>query len=155
MHSKGVTDADLLSILQIINLENLLTAYPEGWDAEAEWRDVLSGGLQQRVAMARLFYHKPKYAILDECTSSVTLDTEKVMYETAKGLGITIMTVSHRRSLWKYHSKILQFDGQGHYVFTKLDAERRLALEDEKEELELQLRAVPEIERRIAELTAT
>jgi ATP-binding cassette, subfamily D (ALD), peroxisomal long-chain fatty acid import protein len=154
MRSKGVTDADLLSILQTLNLENLITTYPKGWDTEAEWREVLSGGLQQRVAMARLFYHKPKYAILDECTSSVTLDTEKVMYETAKGLGITLMTVSHRRSLWKYHSKILQFDGQGHYIFTKLDAEKRLALEEEKEELELQLRAVPEIERRIAELTA-
>jgi len=154
MRSKGVTDADLLAILRILSLEHILELYPEGWDAEAEWRDVLSGGLQQRVAMARLFYHRPRYAILDECTSSVTLETEKVMYDNAKTLGITLMTVSHRRSLWKYHSRILQFDGQGHYVFTKLDAEKRLKLEDEKEDLEVQLRQVPEIERRIAELTA-
>jgi len=154
MRSKGITDADLLAVLRILNLEHLLELYPEGWDAEAEWRDVLSGGLQQRVAMARLFYHRPRYAILDECTSSVTLDTEKVMYENAKALGITLMTVSHRRSLWKYHSRILQFDGQGNFVFTKLDAEKRLRLEDEKEDLEVLLRQVPEIERRIAELTA-
>jgi len=154
MRSKGITDADLLAVLRILNLEHLLELYPEGWDAEAEWRDVLSGGLQQRVAMARLFYHRPRYAILDECTSSVTLDTEKVMYENAKALGITLMTVSHRRSLWKYHSRILQFDGQGNFVFTKLDAEKRLQLEDEKEDLEVLLRQVPEIERRIAELTA-
>jgi ATP-binding cassette subfamily D (ALD) long-chain fatty acid import protein len=40
------------------------------------------------------------------------------------------MTVSHRRSLWKYHVKILQFDGQGGFVFTNLDAERRLELEE-------------------------
>jgi ATP-binding cassette subfamily D (ALD) long-chain fatty acid import protein len=52
------------------------------------------------------------------------------MYEEAKRLGITLMTVSHRRSLWKYHNMILQFDGQGHYVFTKLDAERRFQLEE-------------------------
>ncbi|KAH7627004.1 ABC transporter transmembrane region 2-domain-containing protein [Sordaria sp. MPI-SDFR-AT-0083] len=154
MRAKGVTDADLLAILKVLNLEHLLELYPEGWDAEAEWRDVLSGGLQQRVAMARLFYHKPRYAILDECTSSVTLDTEKVMYDNAKALGITLMTVSHRRSLWKYHTHILQFDGQGKYVFTKLDAERRLELEDEKEDLDVLLRQVPELERRIAELTA-
>jgi ATP-binding cassette subfamily D (ALD) long-chain fatty acid import protein len=154
MRSKGATDADLLSILRILDLEHLLELYPEGWDAEAEWRDVLSGGLQQRVAMARLFYHRPRYAILDECTSSVTLDTEKVMYDNAKALGITLMTVSHRRSLWKYHSKILQFDGQGNYVFTKLDADRRMKLEDEKEELDVLLRQVPELERRIEELTA-
>ncbi|KAK3293229.1 ABC transporter transmembrane region 2-domain-containing protein [Chaetomium fimeti] len=153
MANKGVTDDDLHAILRILSLEHLLGVYPGGWDAEAEWKDVLSGGLQQRVAMARLFYHRPRYAILDECTSSVTLDTEKVMYDTAKELGITLMTVSHRRSLWKYHTHILQFDGQGHYVFSRLDPEKRMALEDEKEELEVLLRGVPEIERRVKELT--
>ncbi|KAL1997425.1 hypothetical protein VTN49DRAFT_865 [Thermomyces lanuginosus] len=153
MQAKGTTDADLESILEILEISSLLDR-PNGWDAEEEWRDVLSGGLQQRIAMARLFYHRPKFAILDECTSSVTLEIEKVMYDTAKDLGITLMTVSHRRSLWRYHKMILQFDGQGGYVFTKLDWERRMKLEDEKEELELQLRAVPEIERRIAELTS-
>ncbi|KAH6891239.1 ABC transporter transmembrane region 2-domain-containing protein [Thelonectria olida] len=154
MRARGVTDADLLDILKTLGLEHLVDLYEEAWDAEAEWRDVLSGGLQQRVAMARLFYHRPRYAILDECTSSVTLDTEKVMYDTAKSLGITLMTVSHRRSLWKYHTHILQFDGQGNYVFTRLDADRRLKLEDEREDLEIKLRQVPELERRIAELTA-
>lgn len=154
MAARRVTDDDLLAILRVLQLEHLVTLYPEGWDAEAEWRDVLSGGLQQRVAMARCFYHRPRFAILDECTSSVTLDMERVMYEHAKSLGITLMTVSHRRSLWKYHGWILQFDGHGGYIFTRLDAERRLALEDEKEDLEIRLRQVPEIERRIAELTA-
>ncbi|KAI9680223.1 MAG: hypothetical protein M1829_001460 [Trizodia sp. TS-e1964] len=153
MRAKRVSDADLLKILQTMEIASLVER-EGGWDAEAEWRDVLSGGQQQRVAMARLFYHAPRYAILDECTSSVTLEIERVMYETAKALGVTLMTVSHRRSLWQYHERILQFDGQGSYVFTKLDAARRLALEDEKEELELQLRQVPEIERRIAELTS-
>ncbi|KAI2012707.1 ATP-binding cassette long-chain fatty acid transporter pxa2 [Ophidiomyces ophidiicola] len=174
MHEKGVTDSDLYDILTILEIPSIVDR-PGGWDAEEEWRDVLSGGLQQRIAMARLFYHKPKYAILDECTSSVTLEIEKVMYETAKKLGVTLMTVSHRRSLWKYHKKILQFDGQGHYVFTDLDWKRRLKLEEyvtsryktslslrmiltyktnsEKEEIDLELRAVPEIEKRIAELT--
>jgi ATP-binding cassette subfamily D (ALD) long-chain fatty acid import protein len=91
---------------------------------------------------------------LDECTSSQDLSTEKTLYETAKSLNITLITVSHRRSLWTYHENILQFDGQGGFVFTKLDADQRLRLEDEREELELQLRAVPEVERRIAELEA-
>ncbi|EGS23763.1 putative adrenoleukodystrophy protein [Thermochaetoides thermophila DSM 1495] len=153
MHSRGYTDADLLAILQILNLEHLVEMHPDGWEYEAEWRDLLSSGLQQRVAMARLFYHRPRYAILDECTSSVTLETEKIMYDTAKKLGVTLMTVSHRRSLWKYHTHILQFDGQGKYVFTRLDAERRMRLEDEKEELEVKLRQVPELERRLEELT--
>lgn len=132
MRTKGVTDADLLHVLAIVEIDGLVERYTDtgGWDAEQEWTDVLSGGLQQRVAMARLFYHAPRYAILDECTSSVTLEIERVMYEEAKRLGTTLMTVSHRRSLWKYHQKILQFDGQGQYIFAELDAERRLELEE-------------------------
>ena len=153
MRAKGITDTDLHQWLEAVDIAHVLDR-PGGWDAEDEWRDVLSIGLQQRVAMARLFYHAPRYAILDECTSSVTLEVEKAMYDTAKRLGVTLMTVSHRRSLWRYHDMILQFDGRGGYVFTKLDAERRLALEDEREELEARLRAVPDVERRVEELTA-
>ena len=152
MRAKGVTDGDLLKYLEAVEIGHVVDR-PKGWDAEDEWPSVLSMGLQQRVAMARLFYHKPKYAILDECTSSVTLEVEKQMYETAKSLGVTLMTVSHRRSLWQYHGWILQFDGQGGYFFGRLDADKRLKLEDEKEELNLQLRAIPELQRRIVELT--
>jgi ATP-binding cassette subfamily D (ALD) long-chain fatty acid import protein len=151
MRAKGFTDSDLLAILAVLDIANIVDR-EDGFDADLEWTDVLSGGLQQRVAMARLFYHRPRYAILDECTSSVTLDVERVMYEEAKRLGITLMTVSHRRSLWKYHTRILQFDGQGGYYFGKLDAERRAGLEDEKEEVERKLRGVGEIEGRIGEL---
>lgn len=57
-----------------------------------------------------------QYAILDECTSAVTLDIEKRMYEHATSLGVTMMTVSHRPSLWKYHSMVLQYDGMGGYI---------------------------------------
>ncbi|EXJ70825.1 ATP-binding cassette, subfamily D (ALD), member 2 [Cladophialophora psammophila CBS 110553] len=149
--AKHGSEEQLGQILSILEIESIVNR-PNGWDAVEEWRDVFSGGLQQRIAMARLFYHKPKYAILDECTSSVTLEMERKMYETAKGLGTTLMTVSHRRSLWKYHSMILQFDGQGNYVFCPLDAERRIKLEDEKEELETLLRGVDAWEARLKEL---
>lgn len=149
--AKNGSEDELLKILAILDIQSVIDR-PNGWDAVEEWRDVFSGGLQQRIAMARLFYHKPKYAILDECTSSVTLDMERKMYETAKSLGTTLMTVSHRRSLWRYHDYILQFDGKGGFGFGHLDSEKRIQLEDEKEELLAQLRSVENWQARVNEL---
>ncbi|KAK4935616.1 ATP-binding cassette long-chain fatty acid transporter pxa2 [Elasticomyces elasticus] len=149
--AKHGSDDDLLHILGILEIDSIVDR-KGGWEAMEEWRDVFSGGLQQRIAMARLFYHKPKYAILDECTSSVTSEMEKTMYETAKSLGTTLMTVSHRRSLWRYHNYILQFDGNGGFGFGPLDAEARIELEDEKEDLLAKLREAEAWQARVKEL---
>ncbi|OAV97508.1 hypothetical protein PTTG_25974 [Puccinia triticina 1-1 BBBD Race 1] len=112
MAARGVSDDDLLRILAIVNLDTIVQR-EGGWDVVREWRDALSGGDKQRLAICRLYYHSHKYAVLDECTSAVTLDVEKIMYEHATSLGITLLTVSHRPSLWKYHKYILQYDGEG------------------------------------------
>ena len=44
------------------------------------------------------------------------LEIEALMMQRAAQLGITLLTVSHRPSLWQYHKMILQYDGQGGYV---------------------------------------
>ena len=71
-------DAQLLGIFKVVELEEVLERCG-GWDSVKEWQDVLSGGEKQKLAMARLFYHKPKYAILDECTSAVAMLREGKM----------------------------------------------------------------------------
>ncbi|KAK8786372.1 hypothetical protein V5799_023854 [Amblyomma americanum] len=67
--------------------------------------------------MARLFYRQPQFAILDECTSAVSVDVEGSMYQYCRQAGITLFTVSHRKSLWKYHEYCLYMDGRGSYEF--------------------------------------
>ncbi|KNC53822.1 ATP-binding cassette [Thecamonas trahens ATCC 50062] len=119
-YAAGHTDDDLLGYLDHVHLAYIVTR-EGGWDTVADWADVLSGGEKQRVAMARLFYHRPQFAILDECTSAVSVDVEGFMYEHCRSeLGITLFTVSHRKSLWKYHDYVLAFDGRGGYSFSAI-----------------------------------
>lgn len=113
---KGTKDSDLLDILSKVQLEYILER-EGGWDSVQDWMDVLSGGEKQRIAMARLFYHRPQFAILDECTSAVSVDVEGYMYQYCKEVGITLFTVSHRKSLWKHHEYYLKMDGRGTYEF--------------------------------------
>lgn len=98
-----------------------IQAREKGLDAIEDWIDVLSGGEKQRIAMARLFYHSPQFAILDECTSAVSVDVEGSMYDYCREVGITLFTVSHRKSLWKHHDYYLKFDGRGDYEFSSID----------------------------------
>lgn len=120
MLRKGIRDDDLMTYLDIVKLTYIQERDGQ-WDAVADWMDVLSGGEKQRIAMARLFYHKPQFAILDECTSAVSVDVEGSMYQYCREVGITLFTVSHRRSLWKHHEFYLHMDGRGHYEFKPID----------------------------------
>lgn len=45
---------------------------------------------------------------MDECTSAVSVDVEGYMYEYCKSVGITLFTVSHRKSLWRHHNVIFK-----------------------------------------------
>ena len=79
----------LESLLKKVNLHHIIEHTQGDWEISLNWEDILSLGELQRVAMARLFYHSPKIAIMDECTSALDIDLERKMYEICKELGIT------------------------------------------------------------------
>jgi len=120
---KNIKDADLMEALRKVQLDHLVEREVGGFDAVQDWMDKLSGGEKQRCAMARLFLHRPQFAILDECTSAVSLDVEGIIYKLCRELGTTLFTVSHRRSLWAYHEYVLMFDGRGGYEFRPIKPE--------------------------------
>ncbi|KAJ9502543.1 ATP-binding cassette long-chain fatty acid transporter pxa1 [Exophiala xenobiotica] len=144
-------DSELERILEEAKLGHLL-AREGGWDTRKEWKDVLSGGEKQRMAFARLFYHEPRYAFLDEGTSAVSSDVEGLLYERCKDRGITLLTLSTRASLRKYHKSnlILGLGDEGYdWELVKIgtDAEK-FSLDKEINELREKLAMVPEWEKR-------
>ncbi|XP_018406905.1 PREDICTED: ATP-binding cassette sub-family D member 1 [Cyphomyrmex costatus] len=138
--SENCSDEELLQLLDDVDLRSIVEREPEGFDALGDWDSTLSGGEKQRLAMTRLFYHAPQYALLDECTSAVSLEAEGIMYETAKKKGITLLTITHRvASLAKYHKLLLKFDGDGGWTFGPLNMDGLSILpnrEANKEEVE-------------------
>nr|GAT42788.1 predicted protein [Mycena chlorophos] len=145
---------DLMEILELVFLAYL----PEregGWTTRKEWRDVLSGGEKQRMGLARVLYHRPKFAILDECTSAVSSDVEGRMYENLKKWGITLITISLRPSLARYHTLLLTLagDGTGKWTLSRVGTqEERLGIDREIALLESKLQEKDRWAARVKEL---
>lgn len=56
MTSKNISEEKLREILKMVSLEHI--ANRDSLDEVRDWKDTLSGGEKQRMAVARLFYHK-------------------------------------------------------------------------------------------------
>ncbi|TQV96875.1 hypothetical protein V2A60_000490 [Cordyceps javanica] len=151
MRLKRKSEDDLKRVLDEAKL-GYLPEREGGWDTRKEWKDVLSGGEKQRMGFARLLYHEPKYAIIDEGTSAVSSDVEGLLYEMCKEKGITLITISTRASLKKYHTYNLVL-GQGEtgdeWEFERIGTEReKLQVEKELQEIRERLSQVDEWKQR-------
>ncbi|KAK3254892.1 hypothetical protein CYMTET_35909 [Cymbomonas tetramitiformis] len=93
--------------LEAVGLGELVGAL----DSEERWEEVLSGGEQQRLALARLLYHRPHFAALDEATSALDTAMEARCLKACKNTGITLVSIAHRPSVITFHQRILQFQG--------------------------------------------
>jgi ATP-binding cassette subfamily D (ALD) protein 2 len=56
MEAKNINEEKLKEIMKMVSLEHI--ALRDSFDEVRDWKDTLSGGEKQRMAIARLFYHK-------------------------------------------------------------------------------------------------
>ncbi|KAK5109419.1 hypothetical protein LTR62_007085 [Meristemomyces frigidus] len=157
MQAAGRRETELQAILE----QAKLGCIPEregGWDTRKMWKDVLSGGEKQRMGIARLLYHEPRYAFIDEGTSAVSSDVEGLLYETAKAKGITLITISTRASLKRYHSYTLTLglgEDANEYEFLRVGTvSEKSSVERELAELRETLSHVEDWKKRRQEIDA-
>ena len=67
-----------------------------------------------------MLYRKPLFCVLDESTSAVSVEDECVLYELIQQAGISVISISHRPSLLRFHSKMLLLLGDGKYRIDEL-----------------------------------
>jgi vitamin B12/bleomycin/antimicrobial peptide transport system ATP-binding/permease protein len=115
--SNVATDNELLEILKTVNLEDLSERFG-GLETEADWGKILSLGEQQRVAFARALFAKPRFIILDEATSALDSKNEELLYQKLLESGATLISVSHRLNILKYHVHVLELGGDGSWKVT-------------------------------------
>lgn len=103
---------ELYRVLEQVGLPNLCERFG-GLNVEKDWSDILSLGEQQRIAFARLFIAKPRYAVLDEATSALDIKNEKNLYQHLVKTGTTYISVGHRPTLVEYHHLLLELLDNG------------------------------------------
>jgi ABC-type uncharacterized transport system fused permease/ATPase subunit len=115
-------DDNVYNAMVLANGGNVIKNQPEGLYTIGAWDTKLSGGERQKVGFARVFFHKPAFALLDESTSAVAPDAEAVMYRNVTNAGITVFSIAHRPALRAYHQIELIYagDGKGGYEIKDL-----------------------------------
>ncbi len=102
---------DVVNITEIIELltEMKLEKLVSKLEKVEEWSRVLSGGEQQKVAIIRVLLAKPDIIFLDEATSAMDNDSEKLVYDLLKKHlpKSQIISIGHRDTLKKYHKNSL------------------------------------------------
>ena len=129
----GPAERDMAGVMEAAKVacaHEFISALPDGYAARIGARGVhLSGGERQRIALARALFRAKSILILDEATSSLDHQCERLVQENVRRAteGLTVLIVAHRLSALRHVDRIVSLD-RGRIVEQGTPAE--LALRD-------------------------
>jgi ABC-type multidrug transport system fused ATPase/permease subunit len=106
----GATDSEIIDAARRANAWDFIQGFPEKLDTIVGERGIqLSGGQRQRIAIARAVLKNPRILILDEATSSLDSESERLVQEALEKLmeGRTSLVIAHRLATVRKADKII------------------------------------------------
>ena len=107
------TDDDIEAAAEAARIHHVIAALPEGYDTVVGERGYrFSGGEKQRIAIARTILRNPPILVLDEATSSLDTETERLVQDALDRLseGRTTIAIAHRLSTVRDADQIIVLD---------------------------------------------
>jgi ATP-binding cassette subfamily B protein len=107
------TDEEIEEAAEAARINHVIAALPDGYDTVVGERGYrFSGGEKQRIAIARTILRNPPSLVLDEATSSLDTETERLVQEALDRLseGRTTIAIAHRLSTVRDADQIIVLD---------------------------------------------
>jgi ATP-binding cassette, subfamily B, bacterial len=107
------TDEEIEAAAEAARIHHVIAALPDGYDTVVGERGYrFSGGEKQRIAIARTILRNPPILVLDEATSSLDTETERLVQEALDRLseGRTTIAIAHRLSTVRDADQIVVLD---------------------------------------------
>jgi len=107
------TDEEIEEAARAAQMHELIATLPDGYDTVVGERGYrFSGGEKQRIAIARTILRNPPVLVLDEATSSLDTQTERLVQEALERLseGRTTIAIAHRLSTVRDADQIVVLD---------------------------------------------
>jgi subfamily B ATP-binding cassette protein MsbA len=104
------TEAEIVAAARAAHATEFIERLPQGFDTRVGERGVkLSGGQRQRLAIARVFLKDPAIVILDEATSSLDSESERLVGEAMEELlrGRSTLIIAHRLSTVRRANRVV------------------------------------------------